>query len=133
MIRPDLRKAASTKAESTTTESVIRPKQLVRIAIPAETHITPNRGIKRSSDTYKYSFIPRTIIDWNKLSERCTRATSILETFKGELCGLGVPPCDWYNESAISFLGTIFSSEVPAHYSTDTDSFHPNSHIWENS
>ena len=31
-IRPDLRKAASTKAESTTAESVIRPKQLVRIA-----------------------------------------------------------------------------------------------------
>jgi hypothetical protein len=30
-IRPDLRKAASTKAESTTAESVIRPKQLVRI------------------------------------------------------------------------------------------------------
>jgi hypothetical protein len=29
-IRPDLRKAASTKAESTTAESVIRPKQLVR-------------------------------------------------------------------------------------------------------
>jgi hypothetical protein len=27
-IRPDLRKAASTKAESTTAESVIRPKQL---------------------------------------------------------------------------------------------------------
>jgi hypothetical protein len=30
-IRPDLRKAASTKAESTTAESVIRPKQLVRV------------------------------------------------------------------------------------------------------
>ena len=30
-IRPDLRKAASTKAESTTAESAIRPKQLVRI------------------------------------------------------------------------------------------------------
>ena len=30
MIRPDLRKAAATKAESTTVESVIRPKQLVR-------------------------------------------------------------------------------------------------------
>ena len=29
-IRPDLRKAASTKAESTTAESAIRPKQLVR-------------------------------------------------------------------------------------------------------
>ena len=29
-IRPDLRKAASTKTESTTAESVIRPKQLVR-------------------------------------------------------------------------------------------------------
>ena len=29
-IRPDLRKAASTKAESTPAESVIRPKQLVR-------------------------------------------------------------------------------------------------------
>jgi hypothetical protein len=29
-IRPDLRKAAPTKAESTTAESVIRPKQLVR-------------------------------------------------------------------------------------------------------
>ena len=29
-IRPDLRKAASTKAESTTAESVIRPKLLVR-------------------------------------------------------------------------------------------------------
>jgi hypothetical protein len=29
-IRPDLRKAASTQAESTTAESVIRPKQLVR-------------------------------------------------------------------------------------------------------
>jgi hypothetical protein len=29
-IRPDLRKAVSTKAESTTAESVIRPKQLVR-------------------------------------------------------------------------------------------------------
>jgi hypothetical protein len=27
-IRPDLRKAASTKAESTTAESAIRPKQL---------------------------------------------------------------------------------------------------------
>jgi hypothetical protein len=33
-IRPDLRKAASTKAESTTAESVIRPKQLVRAIIP---------------------------------------------------------------------------------------------------
>jgi hypothetical protein len=33
-IRPDLRKAASTKAESTTAESVIRPKQLVRIRAP---------------------------------------------------------------------------------------------------
>jgi hypothetical protein len=32
-IRPDLRKAASTKAESTTAESVIRPKQLVRVII----------------------------------------------------------------------------------------------------
>ena len=75
------------------------------IAIPAETHITPNRGITRSSttnklklysynsDTYKHSFIPRTIIDWNNLSKRCTRATT-LETFKGELRGLGVPPCD---------------------------------------
>jgi hypothetical protein len=31
-IRPDLRKAASTKAESTTAESAIRPKQLVRIS-----------------------------------------------------------------------------------------------------
>ena len=30
-IKPDLRKAASTKAESTTAESAIRPKQLVRI------------------------------------------------------------------------------------------------------
>jgi hypothetical protein len=30
-IRPDLRKAASTKAESTTAESAIRPKQLVRL------------------------------------------------------------------------------------------------------
>jgi hypothetical protein len=29
-IRPDLRKAASIKAESTTAESVIRPKKLVR-------------------------------------------------------------------------------------------------------
>jgi hypothetical protein len=29
-IRPDLRKAASAKAESTTAESAIRPKQLVR-------------------------------------------------------------------------------------------------------
>ena len=29
-IRPDLHKAASTKAESTTAESAIRPKQLVR-------------------------------------------------------------------------------------------------------
>jgi len=69
------------------------------ITIPAETHITPNRGITRSSttnklklysynsDTYKHSFIPRTIIDWNNLSDRCTRATS-LETFKGEHCGL---------------------------------------------
>ena len=75
------------------------------IAIPAETHITLNRGITRSStinklklysynsNTYKHSFIPRTIIDWNNLSERCTRATS-LETFKGEHRGLGVPPCD---------------------------------------
>jgi hypothetical protein len=75
------------------------------IAIPAETHITLNRGITRSSttnklnytaaysDIYKHSFIPRTIIDWNNLSERCTRATS-LETFKGELRVLGVPPCD---------------------------------------
>jgi len=75
------------------------------IAIPAETHITPNRGITRSSttnqlklyscnsDTYKHSFIPQTIIDWNNLSERCTKTTS-LETFKGELCGLGIPPCD---------------------------------------
>jgi hypothetical protein len=75
------------------------------IAIPAETHITPIIGITRSSttnklklysynsNTYKYSFIPRTIIDWNNLSERCTRATS-LETFNGELRGLGVPPCD---------------------------------------
>ena len=74
------------------------------IAIPAETHITPNRGITRSSttnklklyscnsDTYKHSFIPQTIIDWNNLSERCTKPTS-LETFKGELCGLGIPPC----------------------------------------
>ena len=32
-IRPDLRKAASTKAESTTAESVIRPKQLVRVIV----------------------------------------------------------------------------------------------------
>jgi len=32
-IRPDLRKAASTKAESTTAESVIRPKQLVRCSV----------------------------------------------------------------------------------------------------
>ena len=32
-IRPDLRKAASTKAESTTAESVIRPKQLVRTVL----------------------------------------------------------------------------------------------------
>ena len=32
-IRPDLRKAASTKAESTTAESVIRPKQLVRVPL----------------------------------------------------------------------------------------------------
>ena len=75
------------------------------IAIPAETHITLNRGITRSSttnnlklnscnsDIFKHSFIPWTIIDWNNLSERCTRATS-LETFRGELCGLGVPPCD---------------------------------------
>jgi hypothetical protein len=30
-IRPDLHKAASTKAESTTAESVIRPKQLIRV------------------------------------------------------------------------------------------------------
>jgi hypothetical protein len=30
-IRSDLRKAASTKAESTTAESAIRPKQLVRV------------------------------------------------------------------------------------------------------
>jgi hypothetical protein len=30
-IRPDLRNAASTKAEPTTAESVIRPKQLVRV------------------------------------------------------------------------------------------------------
>jgi hypothetical protein len=48
------------------------------IAIPTETHITPNRGITRSttnklnytaaySDIYKHSFIPRTIIDWNNL------------------------------------------------------------------
>jgi hypothetical protein len=29
-IRPDLRKAETTRAESTTAESVIRPKQLVR-------------------------------------------------------------------------------------------------------
>ena len=74
------------------------------IAIPTETHITPNRGITRSttnklnytaaySDIYKHSFIPRTIIDWNNLSERCTRVTP-LETFKGELRGQGVPPCD---------------------------------------
>ena len=33
-IRPDLRKAASTKAESTTAEYVIRPKQLVRKYTP---------------------------------------------------------------------------------------------------
>jgi hypothetical protein len=102
------------------------------IAIPAETHITLNRGITRSSttnklklyscnsDIYKHSFIPRTIIDWNNLSERCTRATS-LETFKGELRGQGVPPCDYYDESTTHFLDTIFSSEVPAQYSTDTD------------
>ena len=32
-IRPDLRKAAPTKAESTTAESVIRPKQLVRVIV----------------------------------------------------------------------------------------------------
>jgi hypothetical protein len=35
-IRPDLRKAASTKAESTTAESVIRPKQLVRPVQPVD-------------------------------------------------------------------------------------------------
>jgi len=75
------------------------------IAILAEIHITLNRGITRSSttnklklyscnsDIYKHSFIPRTIIDWNNLSERCTKATS-LETFKVELRGQGVPPCD---------------------------------------
>ena len=32
-IRPDLRKAASTKAESTKAASVIRPNQLVRFSI----------------------------------------------------------------------------------------------------
>jgi hypothetical protein len=32
-IRPDLRKAETTRAESTTAESVIRPKQLVRVLI----------------------------------------------------------------------------------------------------
>ena len=37
-IRPDLRKAASTKAESTTAESVIRPKQLVRASPDAITN-----------------------------------------------------------------------------------------------
>jgi hypothetical protein len=36
-IRPDLRKAASTKAESTTAKSVIRPKQLVRTILKLRT------------------------------------------------------------------------------------------------
>ena len=48
-IRPDLRKAASTKAESTTAESVIRPKQLVRIVTQT---IKPNdvaRGTTKQS------------------------------------------------------------------------------------
>jgi hypothetical protein len=76
------------------------------IAIPAETRITLNKRITRSpttnklklyscnSDIYKqHSFIPRTIIDWNNLSERCTRAAS-LEAFKGELHELVVPSCD---------------------------------------
>ena len=74
------------------------------IAILAETHITLNRGTTRSSttnklklysynsDTYKHSFIPRTAIDWNNLSKRCTRATT-LEIFKVEFRGLRVPPC----------------------------------------
>jgi hypothetical protein len=75
------------------------------IVISAETHITLNRGITTSStaswvklyscnsDIYTHSFIPRIIIDWNNLSERCTRATSLFE-FKEELRGQGVPPCD---------------------------------------
>jgi hypothetical protein len=47
-IRPDLRKAASTKAESTTAESVIRPKQLVRKTthLPNETNFA-KRIIKK--------------------------------------------------------------------------------------
>ena len=40
-IRPDLRKAASTKAESTTAESVTRPKQLVRELH----HVIKNRDV----------------------------------------------------------------------------------------
>ena len=38
-IRPDLRKAASTKAESTTAESVIRPKQLARTTFQQRLHM----------------------------------------------------------------------------------------------
>ena len=41
-IRPDLRKAASTKAESTTAESVIRPKQLVRTNNSIKSYQTDN-------------------------------------------------------------------------------------------
>ena len=75
------------------------------IAIPAETHITPNRGTTRSknsqklrifscnTDTFKYSFFPRTVVDWNNLSENCVSAKSI-EIFKGEIRGHSTPPRD---------------------------------------
>ena len=75
------------------------------IAIPAETHITKNTGKTRSSttnkikvyscktDIFKNSFIPRTILDWNNLSEKCTTAKSI-EIFKEELRGQRTSRCD---------------------------------------
>jgi hypothetical protein len=67
-IRPDLHKAASTKAESTTAESVIRPKQLVRS--PSGQDISTYTYYLKKKIVIKYIFISQidqTLIQYSRL------------------------------------------------------------------
>jgi hypothetical protein len=74
-IRPDLRKAASTKAESTKAVSVIRPNQLVR----GEFGCAQNRRIlfvfSQNFDIIHHR-LSKIIVQLGKVVPNCTRYTS---------------------------------------------------------
>ena len=66
--------------------------------------------IRTNSDAYKFSFFPRTLIEWNNLPQDITKAPSI-NSFKQRLCPAALPvPCAASSELA---LGCHWAARTP--------------------